>query len=187
MSEIKLYRYFFPSKDEDGEVTPGLITLDPMCNNKNELFEMTRSSDLPFINDIQSADQMDEEMIGEVEVYLQKEQLISFLNQTNDSYVDKYGFEREIYQGKDQIYSYTFYIIDDDWSKLTEGMGLFLDGDYKEYPFDVTEEEMASDYSLPEDVRIAAEKIYFMSLSILNKENNVEDYLLQEPEDMEKE
>ena len=46
---------------------------------------------------------------------------------------------------------------------------------------------MASDYSLPEDVRIAAEKIYFMSLSILNKENNVEDYLLQEPEDMEKE
>ncbi len=62
------------------------------------------------------------------------EQLVSFLGQTNPSYLDKYGIVHEEYEGKDQPYAYIFEVQDDDFYEAVGTLGQYLDEHSDEYP-----------------------------------------------------
>lgn len=57
------------------------------------------------------------------------QQCVSFLSQTDNAYIDKFGIVHEIYDGIDQLYAYYFVIEHNDWYKLIGDLGQWLDDD----------------------------------------------------------
>ena len=80
-----------------------------------------------------------------------REDLVNFLSQTDEAYVDKWGFIHEICKEEDQIFSYIFEVVDDIWEDVTGETGYWLADE--------------NNGDMPEDVRAAFEKIYKVALS----------------------
>lgn len=204
MSEMKFYRYFFNSRDEDGGVTPGLVELDPILYpDKERFFEALKLpkrmdpsendiapnspfteddvcyltqeeyddlySDKAFMKGITGPDQITDDVFLQGEIYYQRNYLYDFLSQTNYSYLDQYGFDRESYKMEDQFFSYTFGVRDGNFGEVLAEIGLLLQKD-----------------DLPLEVKAAGEELYNVILPIAEERVNVSDVLKSdEPEEME--
>lgn len=57
----------------------------------------------------------------------ERQNLVSFLSQTNDAYLDNFNIVHEVYNGVDQLYSYQFDIEDGDWYEQVGILGELLD------------------------------------------------------------
>lgn len=66
------------------------------------------------------------------------EELCSFLGQTNETYIDKWGVVHEIYQGKDQPFAYYFEVYEGNWQEVVGNIGERLDDSLnKDMPEDI--------------------------------------------------
>ncbi len=79
-----------------------------------------------------------------------REVISSFLGQTDESYVDKWGMVHEVYEGEDQVFAYIFEVCDDIWEDVTGETGRWLDDE--------------NNGDMPEPVRATFEKVYQIAL-----------------------